>query len=346
MLRTALTRLLLVVASIVVVVALFEVVGEWRHAGQLYYVDDLDHRMKPDPAYGISSDGIRSEIEADAFREASFRVVFLGDSFVFGHLLPARAAPPQQLEQIIRGRRPDLDAAVANFGWVSSSPFLSLRLLRDIGAKYAPNLVLLGLDMTDIHDDVKYRRIDERYRLLAALDVAPVVTTQVKRGIAAVPALEGVHEALFGFPSRRYFAMRAPLDDTRAWFSFVRESIEEIARFCEQELDAKFVLVVMPRSVQYSEPGTVDHWDREEYEGVGPWAREPFRYFEEMGREVDFDVVSLLPDFQQTDVFPTTLPDDPHWNPAGAHVAARAVFEHCRAIGCFPALAPEPAPAR
>ena len=40
--------------------------------------------------------------------------------------------------------------------WVSSSPLLNLRLLRDVGHKYRPDLVVYSLDMTDFRDDLHY----------------------------------------------------------------------------------------------------------------------------------------------------------------------------------------------
>jgi hypothetical protein len=58
---------------------------------------------------------------------------------------------------------------------------------------------------------------------------------------------------------------------------------------------------------------------------LGPYSLEPFRYFEELSKEVDYPIYSLLETFQKNEVFPTSFEDDPHWNRKGAQVAASAI---------------------
>jgi hypothetical protein len=87
------------------------------------------------------------------------------------------------------------------------------------------------------------------------------------------------------------------------------------------------MLVVLPRSFQYSDREAPKDWNRNQYQILGPHALEPFRFFEELQTEVPFSVHSLLPAFQNTDVFPTCFEADSHWNDSGTTVAAEAIAD-------------------
>ena len=50
-----------------------------------------------------------------------------------------------------------------------------------------------------------------------------------------------------------------------------------------------------------------------------------FRYFEERAATADFDVRSLLPDFQACQQFPLVFDSDPHWNRAGHQFVAETL---------------------
>ncbi|NNE08418.1 MAG: hypothetical protein HKN20_07645, partial [Gemmatimonadetes bacterium] len=119
-------------------VVAIEFVGQkYLFANKLYFVNDVDHRLSPDIAEN-NADGIRSAREAADFRPGDENVIFLGDSFVHGLLVKPEESIPAQFERIANEEGATAPAVrAANFGWVSSSPLLSLRLLRDIGAGYS-----------------------------------------------------------------------------------------------------------------------------------------------------------------------------------------------------------------
>ena len=119
------------------------------------YDQSIDHRMRPD-GDEINSDSIRFRGEAGSIDVDDFNIVFLGDSFTYGLFLEYEDAVPYVTEQQLASRKCDTQVRVVNFGWPSSSPLLSVRLLRDIGHKYHPDLVVYMLDMTDFHNDLDY----------------------------------------------------------------------------------------------------------------------------------------------------------------------------------------------
>jgi lysophospholipase L1-like esterase len=303
-----------------------ELLGRWLvFGGTPYFVDDVDHRLEPD-GVEINADGIRSSRSSAQFAADGLNVVALGDSFTFGTRVAPDEAWPQSLEQRIRQRSELEPVQVANFGWVSSSPLLSLRLLKDIGAAYHPDLVLLALDMTDFGDDLKYARLLQRRGIYRLVGIAPT-TVWSGRQVLALPPLWGLHQRVFGFPAQRFFVTNQPLDRSRAWMQATLENLAAIDTWCREELDASFVLAVLPRCYQYSDRESPQSWERGAYEPLGPHVLEPFRFIEEQESTLPYPVVSLLEDFQQTDVFPTCQQDDPHWTAAGHAVAAEALLE-------------------
>lgn len=315
---------------------LFEIVGQtvvFRH--KLYFVNDVDHRMEPHSRIDINGDGIRSLFEADHFRPEDHNILFLGDSYVYGYDLEYSEAPPQRLEAMAREYFPGRTIHVANFGWISSSPLLSLRLLRDIGERYQPDVVLFGLDMSDFEDDPKYTLLLERRGAYRSLHAMPITFLAVKRMFRKIGPLHGLHETFFHYPAKRFFVTDGPKEDHLPYYGIVRNNIDAMAEYSRDVLGAEFVLFLFPRNYQYSDRESPRNWEGRHYENLGPYAHEPFEYFESIRHELDYPVYSLLPDFQRTDAFPTCFERDPHWTPLGAEVAAQAVFRYCVEAGCF-----------
>jgi len=329
-LKTGLFKVGALLLSSIVGLLLVEVIGRTLilDKRRTYFLYDVDHRYKPGDHPEINQDGIRSLVEADAFPSDEFNVIFLGDSFIEGSRLDYADTVPARFEFMARELYPDQRINVANFAWTSSSPLLSYRLLRDIGARYHPDLVILCIDMTDFHDDIKYQKLLDREGLFKLLGVVPITIWAAKKGISEIRALDSLHLALFGFPSDRFFVTANPLSETLPFFSHIRANIERIHAFCATELGAEFMLVILPRAYQYSVRESPNSWERNAYEALGPWVHEPFTYFDSIRNEVDFPIYALLPDFQEDELFPTCFDDDPHWNANGARVAAEAILRH------------------
>ena len=320
---------ILLLFVIFVIIIIYEIVGQnFLYKGELYFVHDVAHRMKPKSKPDINSDGIRSIVEADSFHKEDLNIILLGDSFIYGVRLPYNKSIPYLLETKARTLHPEKKINVANFGWISSSPLLSLQLLKDIGKKYNPDIVMLAIDMTDFHDDIKYSRFFEKTGIYRALDFIPITIVTFRKVILKL-RLESLHEVIFGFPVRRFFITDKPLSDTQPSISYIRENIEKINEYSKKELGAKFMLLVLPRSYQYSDKESPNNWEKSEYQVLGPFAHEPFKYFEQIKNDVDYPIYSLLPDFQNSTIFPTVFDDDPHWNETGNHIAVDAIYKYC-----------------
>lgn len=326
--------LLLVVAFAVEGLARF--IPGWNQWVNL--IGNPDHRIPPNSTPDINSDGIRSRREASDFTEANFNILFLGDSFTYGLWLGDKETIPAQFEKIAAQTFPNKNIKTANFGWVSSSPFLSLRLLKDIGEKYKPDLIIQLVDMTDIGDDIYYQAIVNGEGIYDFGKYFPTLTLLLQKSIREHTQWDGLSQKLFVIPRQRYFIVEQPLAETRWGFEKLKQNIDATASYAREHLNANYMLFVMPRYFQYRPEESPQDWEAlaGEYSVPGPYSQEPFRYFAEMALQVDYPVVSLLPDFKNLSVAPTVFPNDAHLNSDGARFAAERVFEHCLALGCLP----------
>lgn len=323
--------------------AAFEYAGRYVLHAQFgrYFDDGADHRLKPNAEMGINSDGIRCPVEHDDFTDETFNIIFLGDSFTYGSLLAFDETMPAQVERLLRERYPQLAARTINFGWISSSPAPSLRLLEDIGAKYKPDLVIQCLDVTDFHDDLWI------LRKVGYWDRSPTAFLLARLGQMADINIHGMLQELYvsfrlnrfarsrpgtdrPIPAHRFFVVLQPLEQSLPDMNETEHQIRKTHRYCHDVLRAAYILVMLPRHFQYSARESPRNWEKGSYPLLGPYVREPFKWLDALRPRVDFPCHSLLEDFEQTDVFPTCFEHDPHWNADGARVAAEGILRILR----------------
>jgi len=317
------------------------------------FVANVDHTPRPDARKGYNEDGVRTfeDEPVSAFRAGGKNLVFLGDSFTQGYMVRPHESFPFQAGEILKEKYPQAGLHIANFGWISSSPLLDLRRLRRIGARYHPATVVLCLDMTDFHDDLKYRKqLDDPsyfspFTFLLYRFQLQQTWEQVRQSFRFFPS-EG------GIPARRYFILNQPLERSRPYLDEIEGNIRQLAGYCRRELHASFVLVMLPRGCQYDARETPSNkLEPGEYTPLGPYVLEPFRWLAEFAGKVDFPCYSLLDDFRGAKVFPTCYATDPHWTRAGHQVAGAAIaaiLEKRLALGdpIPETLSPRPSPAK
>jgi hypothetical protein len=308
------------------------------------YTLDVDHRPRPGTG-GTNEDGIYAGFSSRDVRAEDFNVVCLGDSFTANPHLPEADRWPRRLERLLQARAPAVKVRVANFGWVSSSPVLQARQLRDIGAKYAPDLVVQGFDMTDFHDDLVAR---ERLRRVGA-GGAGAVSIFRAFGVGASLAL-GVEDygqwlrerARWGsgdetpaVPGSRYFFLFQPPEASEPYFRPSWEAVQE-AEGMARAMGARYALFVFPRYQQYDPRESPRDPERRVFPPDAEGRLVPFDFFARQAGTAGFPIHSLREDFLADPAFPKCRGDDPHWTAEGNRVAAEAVFRHLVADGLAP----------
>jgi hypothetical protein len=298
------------------------------------YFTELTHYPKPDAGKGFNQDGVRTYRQRPAaqFSRDAFNMIFLGDSFTQGYMVQKNESFPMQLGELLEKANPAFSFNIANFGWISASPLLAYQRLVLLGKKYNPDLVVLCLDMTDFHDDLKYRDQLENPKYFSPFTFFLYRFHLASRWFEFKKGFR-FYEREPRIPEQRYFIVNQPLDKSRKYLGEIEKNIRAIDAYVREVLHARFVLVLLPRHIQYNALETVQNkLEPGEYTPMGPYVWEPFVWLEEFGRKVEFPVFSLLDDFKNSGVFPTCLTTDPHWNRQGHAVAARGMLNILRRL--------------
>ncbi len=322
------------------------------------------HVLLPDAEYDLgrfegryitvqtNSDGLRTEYSRQAFRKFDDRVVCLGDSFTFGAWVDGEESYPAQLEANLR-QSSHQDVAVLNAGMLSYSPVLHRELLLNTLMQYEPTVVTLMLDCTDIGDDYHYLQDFDSTRengpfageVLSrptphfgalwrlAKPVHPIVLAPIEL-LQRVSSNHVPHDPLdyyhFEIPvdgeieTDRFFIYRHPLSKTRPFFDQTYTVISEIAEICKVQ-GVPFVLFIAPRYHHWSSTESPENWERSVYGESLEHQNAIFEFFDEMAKESEFEIVNLLPAFQNAEEFPLVFRTDPHWNSTGNRFVADEV---------------------
>ena len=342
------SRVLLLVSALLILVFVVDfVLMNTRYDEIRRRLDDVrqfpefDYRpVDGDPEF--NPDGVRDARTSDDFREGDCNIVFLGDSFVFGMRVWPSESLPQQLELWASALAPTERVRVANFGWVSASPYLVKDVLAELGPGYEPDLVLLAVDVTDPHEDIRYRHYTDREGVHSMLSFLPSFLLAAKEFAASA----GLHEDWFGYPGDRLFPVNLPVEEMRPHMAEMRTHIDTLAAHAREELGARFALLVVPRHYHYSRRESPKDGEEGAYDRLGKNRYSFFTYFDEMATEVDYPVRSLLPVLRQAPTFPTTFYRDPHWTPQTHRFVARQVLRILQEEELLCSAAASPAPVR
>ena len=307
---------------------------------------DVDHR--PKPVQGLTNeDGVMPDSPANSYQEKDFNIIFLGDSFTQGQAVSQGDTFPVQVEQAIRARRPDFPIRTINFGWPSSSPLLQLRQLRQIGAKYKPDLVVTSFDMTDFADDLKYTELlkeEQGYTLKPTIFQLMLTALSLSLGVMDLKAWLAQQTTLDVEPEedpsrpwlkQRFFHMYRPLSQTEHLLETSWKVLLETHRTVEK-MGARYVVFILPRYQQYNRKESPRDWEKDQFPKSDTYIHEPFKYFDKKTKEAPFPIYPLIAAFQDSDVFPTTWTDDPHYTPAGNRVVAEAMARYLKESSLLP----------
>jgi hypothetical protein len=292
------------------------------------YYADVDHHPKPNQK-GFNADGIRTyrNTPLSSFTEDTYNIIFLGDSFTMGLLAEkgtAEVAFPFHVNRLMNERGITPTPLVANFGWTSSSPLLDYRRLVSIGRKYKPKLVVLCLDISDFYDDISYKYLLNERNIFSP-------SRYIMQNLSLTPYWTNIKNK-FGYsidlPDQQYFIVNQPLSKSESYLTEIENNIGRIHKFCTEELNVPFILILLPRGIQYNKDESPNDITAVNgfYKPMGPYVLEPFKWLKRYKAKVSFPVFSLLEDFKNSKVFPTCFKNDPHYNKKGHRVAGQAIF--------------------
>jgi hypothetical protein len=102
----------------------------------------------------INNLGFRDPRDYDlAKKPNTFRIIVLGDSVTFGHGSIYESTYPYLLESRLKQWRPEVDWQVWNLGVPGYNTSQELAYLKDVAARYQPDLVVVGFFFNDVFDN-------------------------------------------------------------------------------------------------------------------------------------------------------------------------------------------------
>jgi lysophospholipase L1-like esterase len=263
----------------------------------------------------INSMGLRDEEYPLAKPEGVYRIFVLGDSIAFGDGLPAAQAFPDTLERILNEKRPP-KVEVLNGGIRGYNTYQESLLLKEVGLKYQPDLVVLAYALNDSEPFSNQAGLIDAKKHGWLLDIKEFV-----KG----------HSYLYAFFRKRLEVMRhrvSPQEfaetyddqfspDNEGWKSSVA-ALKDIQVTARQN-GASFLMAVFPR-----------------LEGLGRGETGPAeKIYEQVvrtGGVLGIDTLGLLPAFKGTDAKDLKITDGDifHPNAAGHEKTARALASEIR----------------
>jgi lysophospholipase L1-like esterase len=126
----------------------------------------LDHRLKPHCEGLVKSQDFEIKIKTNSWGlrereieknkpEGVFRVLILGDSFAQGWGVDVQDRFSEQASRLLQAAG-KTNIEIINAGVNSYSPLLEFEYLRNIGIEFDPDMVVVVLDWSDLHDDYFY----------------------------------------------------------------------------------------------------------------------------------------------------------------------------------------------
>lgn len=114
----------------------------------------LLYKLVPDPQKGINRQGYRSPFDFTHTKDNRKRILFYGDSIVFGIGVKSTDTLPFHLDNLLGS-----GAEVYNMAMYGYGPDQSFMQLMEDGLSYSPDIVILGLSPQNDFDDIRKNRL-------------------------------------------------------------------------------------------------------------------------------------------------------------------------------------------
>jgi hypothetical protein len=300
-----------------------------------------------------------------------FRVFMLGDSFTEGGGLRLEETVAKRVEAGLREGRCGSSAEVVDGGHASYSPILEYLLLRDVGVRLQPDLVVLNFDMTDVHDDfirTQLATLDDhglpiavpqnrrRETALIMPPVGPRFLRPLEHEMADLALYQAFRKSNLGLWLFGRFtvspeeieakgltgdlhydrlAVTRDVDSEQLRSAWARTARYIVGiRDLARRHGAELVLVVYPHAHQVS--ATASPIGRRRM-GIGAGlftSPRPFEIIEALGRRESIPVINLLQLFRDREATggPLFRHDDIHHTPRGSAVFAEGILDGLRTL--------------
>ncbi len=283
----------------------------------------------------ISSEGFRDYEHTKQNINGTYRILGLGDSFTFGFGVPFEETYLRILEKKLNQSSSDKQQyEIIKTGIPGYCLLQEFLLLKEKGADYKPDLVLIGFDINDHVDSIEpfdtvcngflikrdslqslfleerisiYKNFQSIYLIAKALKI---IKNKISKNREA--------RILYNEQLRNEYKQKA--------LSFTSQLLQEIREFCQQR-EIKILLVFIPHKSQVHpdicKPTLFSHY----FSGLDS-------FLEEACMENNIPYLNLLPSFESSAKQGEQLyfNIDGHWNSNGHRLAAELIYDKLKEL--------------
>lgn len=298
--------------------------------------------------FHTNSLGLRGEEISKDKPEGVYRVLVVGDSYVEGW-----GAEDNQIWTEVAKRNlqnAGLNVEIVNAGVASYSPSLELDWLRYQGMSLTPDLVIMMVDVNDVHDDFYYGGWDRYFK--TRNELYPDSNIQIeswppdehvnfkrfishsKVALALYTMLKGAADTHFKILSREsiflgtsIFSRARDWDNYEKAFNLPSENIKLTKKFVEEK-GTSFALTTTSRGAYHNgtewTPGRT-RWFFEEGKIYEP---KPINIIKNLAESEEMDYIDIYSALQNSRVHPLYYSVDMHWTPEGQRVVGEAIAKY------------------
>jgi hypothetical protein len=390
--RLWLLRLIIVVLSLSISLLFVEMIfraRDWHHAAQAGYQQSDEkkpyefsttrhHRLIPNARYrhkeleydyvwANNSLGMRDRERSPHKEPGSFRILFLGDSFVQGYGVPLEQTMAALLEASLNKPEREKRVEVLNAGIFGYGPFLEYLYLKELMPSIEPDLVIVGFFIgNDVGDDYFYThqarvsRVDgsvffedqkwpwsyrdevldgtastaahDRYLSLFWNHIKPWVLKS--HFVLAIKKL-GMQIEYRKRKEREIKLVQDRRDDIRINLGLVNYPVLDRKQRLEYWKLSRGYLADIHRLCNVRGIPMVLVVIPVLDPKVNQF-KEPYEVLDEIGRDLSIPVIQLLPEFQKWPPERLEYKLDRHWNSEGNHLAATILDRELRKLTPLP----------
>lgn len=192
----------------------------------------------------FASTGWRGREVAVEKLPSTFRILGLGDSYLYGQGVRAEDVCLRRVEEMLRRARPDLSVETINAGISGMNTAQERDLLVGRGFAYSPDLVIVHFVPNDVEEEADLYREGPKVELYEEY----VTVTTEPDALSRVSALWAFVRSRWILKARGEAYLEACLesyrDDDAKW-ARCREALADIARHCRNR-DVRLLVVVFP----------------------------------------------------------------------------------------------------
>jgi len=283
-----------------------------------YKTSDFDSFVK------INSEGLRDYEHQKDKDPNTFRILVLGDSFTFGVGVNLEDSYSKVLESMLnqsydsggnKKKYEVINAGIEGFGTGQEYIYLE-----ELGIRYKPDLVIVGLFSNDIND------------VMSEIPNSTFTKTWLKNHLYVLSYLRGLHKILL-IRSKdvkttffQIYQEQYP-PEFKAAIQKTKEYLMKVHDFSYSN-GAKTLILIVPSCFEIDRL----EWDKK---GFGRLYSDDFfnknmskfsDIFTEFGKEKSVPTLTLLPTFRNSNIRPLYFTHDPHWTKEGHRLAAESIY--------------------